>query len=74
MTLLSEYNIEIAGTRAVVVGRSIDVGRPMAASLTNADSTVTICHSKSRNLAEELRRAEILVSAIGMSVLRGAIY
>jgi methylenetetrahydrofolate dehydrogenase (NADP+)/methenyltetrahydrofolate cyclohydrolase len=65
MTLLSEYTIEIAGTRAVVVGRSIDVGRPMAASLTNADSTVTICHSKSRNLAEELRRAEILVSAIG---------
>jgi methylenetetrahydrofolate dehydrogenase (NADP+)/methenyltetrahydrofolate cyclohydrolase len=65
MTLLSEYNIEIPGTRAVVVGRSIDVGRPMAALLTNFDATVTICHSKSRNLDEELRRAEILVSAIG---------
>jgi methylenetetrahydrofolate dehydrogenase (NADP+)/methenyltetrahydrofolate cyclohydrolase len=65
MTLLSEYTIEIAATRAVVVGRSIDVGRPMAALLTNADATVTICHSKSRNLSEELRRADILVSAIG---------
>ena len=65
MTLLSVYTIEIAATRAVVVGRSIDVGRPMAALLTNADATVTICHSKSRNLSEELRRADILVSAIG---------
>jgi methylenetetrahydrofolate dehydrogenase (NADP+)/methenyltetrahydrofolate cyclohydrolase len=65
MTLLSEYNIEVTGTRAVVVGRSIDVGRPMAALLTNADATVTICHSKTKNLAEELRQADILVSAIG---------
>jgi len=65
MTLLSAYSIETAGTRAVVVGRSIDVGRPMAALLTNADATVTICHSKSRNLIEEIQRADILVSAIG---------
>jgi methylenetetrahydrofolate dehydrogenase (NADP+)/methenyltetrahydrofolate cyclohydrolase len=65
MTLLLEYRIEVAGSRAVVVGRSIDVGRPMAALLTNADATVTICHSRTKNLTEELRQAEILVSAIG---------
>jgi len=65
MTLFKEYNIPLAGTRAVVVGRSIDVGRPMAALLLNADATVTICHSKTRDLAEELKRADILISAIG---------
>jgi len=65
MTLLSEYNIDIAGTRAVVLGRSIDVGRPMAALLTNADATVTLCHSKTKNLPEEIRRADVLVSAMG---------
>ena len=65
MTLLSEYNIPVAGARAVIAGRSIDVGRPMAALLLNADATVTICHSKTKDLAEELWRADILVSAIG---------
>ena len=65
MTILKEYRIPVAGARAVVAGRSIDVGRPMAALLTNADATVTICHSKTRDLNEELRRADILVSAIG---------
>ncbi len=65
MTLLTEYNIPVAGSRAVVVGRSIDVGRPMSALLTNADATVTVCHSKTRNLEEEIGRADILVSAIG---------
>jgi methylenetetrahydrofolate dehydrogenase (NADP+)/methenyltetrahydrofolate cyclohydrolase len=65
MTLLSEYQIGIAGKRAVVIGRSIDVGRPMSALLLNADATVTVCHSKTKNLTEELRSADILVSAIG---------
>jgi methylenetetrahydrofolate dehydrogenase (NADP+)/methenyltetrahydrofolate cyclohydrolase len=65
MTLLAEYRIEPAGTRAVVVGRSIDVGRPMSALFTNADATVTLCHSRTKNLAEEIRRADILVSATG---------
>lgn len=65
MTLLSEYQIPIAGARAVVAGRSIDVGRPMAALLLNADATVTICHSKTKDLAGELKRADILVSAVG---------
>jgi methylenetetrahydrofolate dehydrogenase (NADP+)/methenyltetrahydrofolate cyclohydrolase len=65
MTLLAEYKIELAGTRAVVIGRSIDVGRPMAALLTNADATVTVCHSKTKNLMYEVNRADILVSAVG---------
>ncbi|MCX6688458.1 MAG: bifunctional methylenetetrahydrofolate dehydrogenase/methenyltetrahydrofolate cyclohydrolase FolD [Methanoregula sp.] len=65
MTLFEEYNIAIPGARAVVLGRSIDVGRPMAALLTNADATVTICHSKTRNLPDETRNANILISAIG---------
>jgi len=65
MTLLAEYGINPAGKRAVVIGRSIDVGRPMAALLINADATVTICHSKTKDLATVTSGAEILVSAIG---------
>jgi methylenetetrahydrofolate dehydrogenase (NADP+)/methenyltetrahydrofolate cyclohydrolase len=65
MTILSEYGFECEGKRAVVVGRSIDVGRPMAALLLNADATVTICHSKTKNLANEMKAADILVSAVG---------
>ena len=65
MTLLAEYRIPVSGARAVVAGRSIDVGRPMAALLTNADATVTICHSKTKDISGELNRADILVSAIG---------
>lgn len=65
MTLLAEYKIELSGTRAVVIGRSIDVGRPMSALLTNADATVTLCHSRTKNLAGELRQADVLVSAMG---------
>jgi methylenetetrahydrofolate dehydrogenase (NADP+)/methenyltetrahydrofolate cyclohydrolase len=65
MTLLAENRIDVAGKHAVVVGRSIEVGRPMAALLTNADATVTICHSKTRNLPDETRRADILVCSVG---------
>jgi methylenetetrahydrofolate dehydrogenase (NADP+)/methenyltetrahydrofolate cyclohydrolase len=65
MTLLTENRIDVAGMHAVVVGRSIDVGRPMAALLTNADATVTLCHSKTRNLPDETRRADILVCSVG---------
>ncbi|MFA7197802.1 MAG: bifunctional methylenetetrahydrofolate dehydrogenase/methenyltetrahydrofolate cyclohydrolase FolD [Methanoculleus sp.] len=71
MTILDEYRIPIAGKRAVVVGRSIDVGRPMAALLLNADATVTICHSKTQNLEDEMRNADILVSAIGKAKFVG---
>jgi len=48
-----------------VIGRSIEVGRPMSALLTNADATVTLCHSKTKNLTVETRQADILVSATG---------
>ncbi|NLO77516.1 MAG: bifunctional methylenetetrahydrofolate dehydrogenase/methenyltetrahydrofolate cyclohydrolase FolD [Methanomicrobiales archaeon] len=65
MTLLREYHIEPRGMNAVVIGRSVDVGRPMAALLLNADATVTICHSKTKDLVEEVRRADLIVSAIG---------
>lgn len=65
MTLLAEYNIPISGKRAVVVGRSVDVGRPIALLLLHADATVTICHSKTQNLQEVTKTADILVSAAG---------
>ncbi len=71
MTILEEYRIPVRGVRAVVVGRSIDVGRPMAVLLLNADATVTICHSKTRSLEEEMRGADILVSAVGRAKFVG---
>lgn len=65
MSLLSEYEIDPSGKNAVVIGRSIEVGRPMAALLTNADATVTIAHSKTVDLASITQSAEILVAAVG---------
>lgn len=63
--LLKRCQISIAGRRAVVVGRSNIVGKPMALMLLHENATVTICHSRTRDLAEECRRADILVAAIG---------
>lgn len=63
--LLVRSGIEIAGKDAVVVGRSNIVGIPVAALLNNADATVTICHSKTRDLPDKVRRADIVVAAIG---------
>lgn len=65
MQLLSAYDIPIAGKHAVVVGRSNIVGKPMALLLTNADATVTLCHSKTKNLQEICRQADILIAAVG---------
>jgi methylenetetrahydrofolate dehydrogenase (NADP+) / methenyltetrahydrofolate cyclohydrolase len=65
MEILRRSNIPIAGQEAVVVGRSDIVGKPMAMLLLNANATVTVCHSKTRDLAEVCRRADILVAAIG---------
>jgi methylenetetrahydrofolate dehydrogenase (NADP+) / methenyltetrahydrofolate cyclohydrolase len=65
MELLRRYEIPITGKNAVVVGRSDIVGKPMALLLLHQSATVTICHSKTANLAEECRRADILVAAIG---------
>ena len=65
MRLLRHYKIEIQGREAVVVGRSPILGKPMAMMLLGANATVTICHSRTRNLPEIVRRAEILVGAVG---------
>lgn len=65
MELIASTGVEIAGKRAVVIGRSNTVGKPMAMLLLNANATVTVCHSKTQNLAEVCREADILVAAIG---------
>lgn len=63
--ILQHYNIDIAGKECVVVGRSNIVGKPMAMLLLQNDGTVTMCHSKTKNLKEVCKRADILVCAIG---------
>ncbi len=65
MELLEEYHIDPAGKRAVVVGRSNIVGKPVAMLLLKKDATVTICHSRTEGLAEICRQADILVAAVG---------
>src|SRR6201993_4641553 len=65
MEMLRRSNIAVAGQEAVVVGRSDIVGKPMAMLLTNTNATVTVCHSKTRDLAGFSRGADILVAAIG---------
>ena len=71
MELLKRRGISVAGKDAVVVGRSNIVGKPMAALLLAAHATVTICHSKTRDLAATCRRADILVAAIGRAGMIG---
>jgi methylenetetrahydrofolate dehydrogenase (NADP+) / methenyltetrahydrofolate cyclohydrolase len=65
MRLLDEYHIPIAGSRAVVVGRSPLVGKPLALLLLQANATVTICHSRTEELARQTLDADILVAAVG---------
>jgi methylenetetrahydrofolate dehydrogenase (NADP+)/methenyltetrahydrofolate cyclohydrolase len=65
LNLLDEYRIDPSGMHAVVIGRSIEVGRPASALLLARDATVTICHSKTRNLEELASRADLLVVAVG---------
>jgi len=65
MEMLREYEIPVRGKRCVVLGRSNIVGKPMSALLLQADGTVTTCHSRTEDLAEITRQADILVSAIG---------
>ena len=66
MELLSAYGVDPAGRVAVVIGRSEIVGRPVAMLLLQANATVTICHSKTADLAAEVRRADIVVAAVGV--------
>ena len=65
MELLRRYNVDVTGKECVVLGRSNIVGKPMAMLLLQANGTVTICHSKTKDLKEICRRADILVVAIG---------
>ena len=65
MEILKEYGIEVAGLNAVVIGRSNIVGKPMANLLLNASATVTITHSKTKNLKEICKNADLIVAAIG---------
>jgi methylenetetrahydrofolate dehydrogenase (NADP+)/methenyltetrahydrofolate cyclohydrolase len=65
MEILKRSNVPIAGAEAVVVGRSDIVGKPVAMLLLNGNATVTVCHSKTRDLPAVSRRADILVAAIG---------
>jgi methylenetetrahydrofolate dehydrogenase (NADP+)/methenyltetrahydrofolate cyclohydrolase len=69
MELLRRSNVKIEGANAVVLGRSDDVGKPQALLLLHANATVTICHSKTRNLAEITRQADIIVAAIGKTAM-----
>jgi methylenetetrahydrofolate dehydrogenase (NADP+)/methenyltetrahydrofolate cyclohydrolase len=63
--LLEDYGVELSGARAVVVGRSTIVGKPVFHLLLGANATVTVCHSRTRDLADETRGADVLVVAIG---------
>jgi methylenetetrahydrofolate dehydrogenase (NADP+) / methenyltetrahydrofolate cyclohydrolase len=65
LTLLDEYEVPLSGARAVVVGRSNIVGKPVALLLLARNATVTICHSRTADLAAETRRADVLVVAVG---------
>ena len=65
MVLLEHYQLPVAGKRAVVIGRSIMVGKPMAQLLVEANATVTICHSKTENIGEVIKTADLIVAAIG---------
>ena len=65
MRILAEYNIDIEGKHAVIIGRSNIVGKPMIQCMLNKNATVTVCHSKTKNLAEITKQADILIAAIG---------
>ena len=66
MALLREYDVPLAGAEAVVLGRSAIVGKPAATLLLRENATVTVCHSRTRELAEHTRRADVLVAAVGV--------
>ena len=66
MRILNHYKIEISGKNAVVVGRSPILGKPMAMMLLNENATVTICHSRTKNLKDKINNADIVVGAVGV--------
>ena len=72
--LLKFYNISIKGKNVVIIGRSLVIGKPLSMLMLSEDATVTICHSKTENLKEVTKRADILVAAIGKAKLIDASY
>ena len=72
--ILNHYNIDVSGKRAVVIGRSLVIGKPVAMMLLQKNATVTICHTKTKQLQEEAKRAEILVVSAGRAGVVGAEY
>ncbi len=71
LLLLDEYKIELEGRHAVIVGRSNIVGRPLSQMLLDRNATVTVCHSKTKNLTEITKTADILISAVGKNIIEG---
>jgi methylenetetrahydrofolate dehydrogenase (NADP+) / methenyltetrahydrofolate cyclohydrolase len=69
MALLEEYDVPLEGARAVVIGRSTIVGKPAALLLLRANATVTICHSRTRDLAAHVREADVVVAAVGKAAI-----
>lgn len=69
--LLKEYDIEIEGKHVVIVGRSNIVGRPLSQMMLNENATVTVCHSRTKNLTDIIKTADIVVSAVGKNIIKG---
>lgn len=69
LLLLDEYNIELEGKHAVIIGRSNLVGKPLAQMLLNRNATVTVCHSHTKNLSDITKTADILISAVGKNIV-----
>lgn len=74
MSLIKHYQIETKGKKVAVVGRSLVIGKPVALLLTTANATVTVCHTKTVNVEEECRRADIIVACCGVAKLINADY
>lgn len=66
MELLNHYNIDLTGKDVTIVNRSLLVGKPLALLMTNANATVTVCHTKTQNLNEKLKNSDVIVSAVGI--------
>lgn len=74
MSLIKYYNIETKGKKVTVVGRSLVIGKPVALLLTTANATVTVCHTKTLNMEEECRNADIIVACCGVAKMINASY